>query len=78
MLKRLRQIGISCALKKLKHSLFTDVLITDYSSILYDYLLMQEKETVLFLFDYEEYVRDRDFYYPFEENVVGRKVSSFE
>ena len=57
---------------------FTDVLITDYSSILYDYLLMQEKETVLFLYDYEEYVRDRDFYYPFEENVVGKKVSSFE
>lgn len=57
---------------------FTDVLITDYSSILYDYLLMQEKEIVLFLYDYEEYVRDRDFYYPFDENVVGKKVSSFE
>lgn len=57
---------------------FTDVLITDYSSILYDYLLMQNKEIILFLYDYKEYVRDRDFYYPFDENVVGKKVASFE
>ena len=56
---------------------FTDVLITDYSSILYDYLLLPNKEVILFLYDYEEYVRDRDFYYPFDENVVGRKVVSF-
>lgn len=56
---------------------FTDVLITDYSSILYDYLLMSKKEVILFLYDYDEYVRDRDFYYPFEENVVGKKVVSF-
>ena len=57
---------------------FTDVLITDYSSILYDYLFLPGKETILFLYDYEEYVRDRDFYYPFDENVVGKKVSTFE
>ena len=56
---------------------FTDVLITDYSSILYDYLLMPKKETILFLYDYDEYVRDRDFYYPFDENVVGKRVVSF-
>ena len=29
MLKRLRQIGISCALKKLKHSLFIDAAARD-------------------------------------------------
>ena len=57
---------------------FTDVLITDYSSILYDYLLMPAKESILFLYDYNEYVRDRDFYYPFVENVVGKQVVSFE
>ena len=56
---------------------FTDVLITDYSSILYDYLLMPGKESILFLYDYDEYVRDRDFYYPFDENVAGKKVCSF-
>ena len=57
---------------------FTDVLITDYSSILYDYLLMPKKQVILYLYDYEEFVRDRDFYYPFAENVVGRQVKKFE
>ena len=57
---------------------FTDVLITDYSSILYDYLLVPQKEIILFLYDYDEYVLDRDFYYPFDENVVGKKVTSFK
>ena len=57
---------------------YTDVLITDYSSILYDWLLMEGKDVILYLYDYEEYVRERDFYYPFDENVVGAKASSFE
>ena len=56
---------------------FTDVLITDYSSILYDYLLMPNKEEILFLYDYDEYVHERDFHHPFDENVVGKKVVSF-
>jgi CDP-glycerol glycerophosphotransferase (TagB/SpsB family) len=57
---------------------FTDVLITDYSSILYDYLLMPAKQVILYLYDYDEYVKERDFYYPFDENVVGRQVKKFE
>ena len=57
---------------------YTDVLITDYSSILYDYILMDNKDVILYLYDYEEYVKDRDFYYPFEENVVGKWVTNFE
>ena len=57
---------------------FTDVLITDYSSVLYDYILMEHKEVILYLYDYDEYVAERDFYYPFDENVVGKKVRSFE
>ena len=57
---------------------FTNVLITDYSSILYDYILMPNKEVILYLYDYEEYVKERDFYYPFDENVVGKKVDSLE
>ena len=57
---------------------YTDVLITDYSSILYDYILMENKDAILYLYDYEEYVKDRDFYYPFEENVVGKKVWNFD
>ena len=50
---------------------FTDTLITDYSSILYDYLLMEGKDVVLYLYDYEDYVKERDFYYPFDDNTVG-------
>lgn len=57
---------------------FTDVLITDYSSILYDFILMENKDVILYLYDYEEYVKDRDFYYPFDENVVGKKVMAFD
>lgn len=57
---------------------FTDVLITDYSSILYDYILLPKKDVILYLYDYEEYVHERDFYYPFDENVVGKKVETFD
>lgn len=57
---------------------YTDVLITDYSSILYDYILMKNKDVILYLYDYDEYVGERDFYYPFDENVVGKKVYTFE
>lgn len=57
---------------------FTNVLITDYSSILYDYILMPKKDVILYLYDYEKYVKERDFYYPFDENVVGKHVKSFE
>ena len=56
---------------------YTDVLITDYSSILYDYILMDGKAVILYLYDYEKYVKDRDFNYPFSENVAGTQVHSF-
>lgn len=57
---------------------FTDVLITDYSSILYDYILMDHKDVILYLYDYEDYIKDRDFFYPFDENVVGKRVRTFD
>ena len=57
---------------------YTDVLITDYASVLYDYLLMPDKDVILYLYDYKEYVAERDFYYPYDENVVGQKVYSFD
>lgn len=55
---------------------FTDCLITDYSSIYTDYLLM-EKEIILFPFDMEKFLKisggldDYDEYYP------GRRVFTF-
>lgn len=57
---------------------YTNVLITDYSSILYDYILMKGKDVILYLYDYEEYVKERDFFAPFDENVVGKKIYDFE
>lgn len=56
---------------------FTEVLITDYSSILYDYILMKDKDVILYLYDYEEYIKNRDFFYPFDENVVGKRIYDF-
>ena len=57
---------------------YTDVLITDYSSILYDWLLMEGKDVILYLYDFEAYVKERDFYYPYKENVTGRIVNTFD
>lgn len=57
---------------------YTDVLITDYSSVLYDYLLMQGKDVILYVYDYKEYVDKRDFNYSFFEHVAGKLAYSFE
>ncbi len=38
---------------------------------------MPGKDVILYLYDYEEYIRERDFYYPFDENVVGKRVTTF-
>lgn len=57
---------------------YADVMITDYSSILYDWLLMEGKDVILYLYDYNEYVKERDFYYPFDQNVAGKRVYDFE
>jgi CDP-glycerol glycerophosphotransferase (TagB/SpsB family) len=57
---------------------YTHVLITDYSSILYDYILMPDKHVILFHYDYEEYVNSREFIFDIQENIVGRKVYTFD
>lgn len=57
---------------------YTHVLITDYSSVLYDYILMEGKSVILYLYDYQEYLNERDLFYPFDENVVGKRVYTFE
>lgn len=56
-----------------------DCLITDYSSILYDFLYISGKGIILYTFDLEEYVStDRAMLYPFDENTVGLRVGDFE
>lgn len=53
---------------------YTDCLITDYSSIYFDYLVC-DKNIALFVFDYDQYVsKSRDFAYPYDENMVGHKI----
>lgn len=57
----------------------TDCLITDYSSIYFDYVLMKMKQIIFYIPDYEEYISsDRDFAFPFEESIEGKKVFNFD
>jgi CDP-glycerol glycerophosphotransferase (TagB/SpsB family) len=55
---------------------YTDVLITDYSSVLYDYMLMEGKDVILYTYDMDSYITERNFNYPFLENVVGKIIRS--
>lgn len=57
---------------------FTDLLITDYSSIYYDYLLL-DKGVVLFPFDYETYISQcRDLAFDFNEYTPGTRAYNFD
>lgn len=46
--------------------LISDVLITDYSSSIWDFSLM-EKPCFLFMPDYNEYIDEREFYTPIQD-----------
>lgn len=48
----------------------TDLLITDYSSIIFDYSLLK-KPMLFYAYDLEDYRFDRDFYYEYETFVPG-------
>jgi len=57
---------------------FTDHLITDYSSIFVDYLLL-DKEIIFFPFDKNEYLNEtRGIYENFDENTPGFKCYTFD
>ena len=57
--------------------IIADVLITDYSSVFYDYLLTL-KPMIFFADDLEKYTEIRDFYYDYESFVPGPIVRSGE
>lgn len=58
---------------------FTHCLITDYSSVLYDYILMNGKEIIRYVPDLDEYIsKSRDLLMDYKSNSVGVIASSFE
>lgn len=50
--------------------LITDILITDYSSVIFDYALLN-KPVVYFVYDYDEYQKDRGLYFELEDYIYG-------
>lgn len=56
----------------------TDVLITDYSSIYYDYILLHNKEVIFYTFDINEYLSEcRDFVIDFKTVTPGIHIKNF-
>lgn len=54
--------------------LLSDILITDYSSIMIDFALL-DKPIIFFTYDLDEYLaRDRGFYFDFKKTVPGNIV----
>jgi CDP-glycerol glycerophosphotransferase (TagB/SpsB family) len=53
-------------------------LITDYSSVHYDYIYHSDSGSILYPFDGADYhARDRLLLYPYDENTAGYRASSF-
>lgn len=50
--------------------LITDILITDYSSVIFDYALLN-KPVIYFAYDYEEYQQNRGLYFDFDDYIYG-------
>ncbi|MCM2981921.1 CDP-glycerol:poly(glycerophosphate) glycerophosphotransferase family protein [Niallia circulans] len=55
----------------------TDILITDYSSVCFEYALLN-KPMIFFAYDVEEYVRTRDFYYDYHSFIPGPLAKTTE
>lgn len=55
----------------------TDILITDYSSVIFEYSFFK-KPVIFFTPDLEEYKNSRDFYYPLEKYTYGEVAKNFD
>lgn len=53
---------------------FTDCLITDYSSIYFDYKTMN-KEVIFFCFDLEKYLKNREMYFDYKDIIRDELVA---
>lgn len=56
--------------------MITDLLITDYSSVIFEYSLLN-KPIIFYVPDYEEYKNNRNFYYNFNEYMYGKEIQEF-
>jgi len=56
---------------------FIDCLITDYSSIYTDFLMMN-KEVILFIFDYKNYVRKSNWTEDYDKYYLGKRTYNFD
>lgn len=54
-----------------------DILIADYSSLIFEYALLK-RPMVFYAYDLEEYDSDRSFFYPYEELVPGKIAKDTE
>lgn len=52
-----------------------DILITDYSSVIFEYSLLS-RPMIFYAYDLEEYITERDFYYPYESFIPGISVTT--
>jgi CDP-ribitol ribitolphosphotransferase len=57
--------------------MITDVLITDYSSVIFEAALLPIT-TIFFTFDLQSYIESRDFFYPFTKYTYGPVVNNEE
>lgn len=55
----------------------TDVLITDYSSVIFEYSFFK-KPVVFYVPDLEDYKSSRDFYYPLAKYTYGPTAKNFD
>jgi len=56
---------------------FTDILVTDYSSVFYDFLYF-DRPIIFYAYDLEKYQqKDREMYYDFEAIAPGKIVKTF-
>ncbi|MEW8964725.1 CDP-glycerol glycerophosphotransferase family protein, partial [Staphylococcus arlettae] len=55
----------------------TDILISDYSSLIYEFAVFK-RPMLFYAFDLEDYITSRDFYEPYETFVPGKIVESFD
>lgn len=55
----------------------TDILISDYSSLIYEFAVFK-RPMLFYAFDLEDYITSRDFYEPYETFVPGKIVETFD